>query len=94
MDRILRRRQHWRCLVPQHLDGTILLTNFNNGGNNGAFIGGGQIGANYQIGQFVVGGEWDGDWAANNNNSAAIGIPGVGAIAVTSNNRWITTVAA
>ena len=72
---------------------TVFLTNFNNG-NNGVFIGGGQIGGNYQVGQFVIGGEWDFDWAANNNNSAAIGIPGVGAIAVTSNNRWITTVAA
>ena len=34
---------------------TVFLTNFNNG-NNGVFIGGGQIGGNYQIGQFVIGG--------------------------------------
>ena len=71
---------------------TFFHTNFNN--DRAVFIGGGQIGVNYQIGQFVVGAEWDGDWAANNNNSRAIGIPGVGLIAVTSNNRWITTVAA
>ena len=62
--------------------------------NNGVFIGGGQIGGNYQIGQFVIGGEWDFDWAANNNNSAGVFVPGVGNIAVTDNNRWITTVAA
>jgi outer membrane immunogenic protein len=72
---------------------TVFLTNFNNG-NNGVFIGGGQIGGNYQIGQFVIGGEWDFDWAANNNNSAGVAIPGVGNVVVSSNNRWISTVAA
>jgi outer membrane immunogenic protein len=71
----------------------LFLTNFNNN-NNGVFIGGGQIGGNYQIGQFVIGGEWDFDWAANNNNNSGIIIPGVGNIVVTNNNRWITTVAA
>jgi outer membrane immunogenic protein len=71
---------------------TFFHTNFNN--DRGVFIGGGQIGVNYQIGQFVIGGEWDGDWGANNNNNVAVAVPGVGLIAVTSNNRWITTVAA
>jgi outer membrane immunogenic protein len=71
---------------------TLFLTNFNNN-NNGVFIGGGQVGANYQIGQFVIGGEWDFDWAANNNGTGVF-IPGVGNIVVTNNNRWITTVAA
>src|SRR5579871_6562136 len=72
---------------------TLFATNFNNG-NSGVFIGGGQVGANYQIGQFVIGGEWDFDWAANSNNSGGVFVPGVGNIAVTANNRWITTVAA
>jgi outer membrane immunogenic protein len=72
---------------------TLLVTNFNNT-NSGVFIGGGQIGGNYQIGQFVIGGEWDFDWAANTNNSAGVVIPGVGTIVVNNNNRWITTVAA
>src|SRR6516162_4947475 len=72
---------------------TILLTNFNNGGNNGAFIGGGQMGVNYQVGQFVIGGEWDFDWASNNNNGNGV-ITRLGNIVVTNNNRWITTVAA
>jgi outer membrane immunogenic protein len=71
---------------------SLFLTNFSN--NRSVFIGGGQIGGNYQIGNFVIGGEWDFDWAANNNNSAAVFIPGVGNIVVTNNNRWITTVAA
>jgi len=69
-------------------------TSFNNG-NVGVFIGGGQIGGNYQIGQFVVGGEWDFDWASNNNNNGGNGIAQDGSnITVTDNNRWITTVAA
>ena len=71
---------------------TFFHTNFI--GDRAVFIGGGQIGVNYQIGQFVIGGEWDGDWGANNNNNVAVAVPGVGLIAVTSNNRWITTVAA
>jgi outer membrane immunogenic protein len=74
---------------------TLFGTNFNNG-NNGAFIGGGQIGGNYQIGQFVIGGEWDFDWAANNNNGGnGVLIPALGnTYLLTNNDRWITTVAA
>src|SRR6516162_1303083 len=54
---------------------TILLTNFNNGGNNGAFIGGGQVGVNYQVNNFVIGGEWDFDWAGNHNNGNGVITP-------------------
>ena len=73
---------------------TLFLTNFNNSNNNGAFIGGGQIGGNYQVGNFVIGGEWDIDGVSNSNNGNGVIVPGVGAIVVTNNNRWITTVAA
>ena len=73
---------------------TLFLTNFNNNHNNGVFIGGGQIGGNYQIGIFVIGGEWDFDWAGNNNGGTGVVIPAVGTIVVSNNNRWITTVAA
>ena len=74
---------------------TLTLTNFNNNNSgNGVFIGGGQIGGNYQIGSFVIGGEWDFDWASNHNNSTGVFIPGVGNIVVNNNDRWITTVAA
>jgi len=73
---------------------TLLLTNFNNN-NNGRFIGGGQIGGNYQIGQFVIGGEWDFDWAGNNNNNnLGVVIPAGTIVVNNSNNSWITTVAA
>src|SRR6516165_9635953 len=73
---------------------SLFLTNFNNNASNGVFIGGGQIGGNYQIGQFVIGGEWDFDWAGNHNNTTGVFIPTVGNIVVTNNDRWITTVAA
>jgi outer membrane immunogenic protein len=71
-----------------------LLTSFNNGGNNGAFIGGGQVGVNYQVNNFVIGGEWDFDWAANHNNGSGVVTPGGDIIGVNFNNRWITTLAA
>lgn len=63
--------------------------------NNGAFIGGGQLGFNYQFGNFVLGIEGDFDGIAN-TNTAANGVvgPGIGTILLTSNNRWITTLAA
>jgi outer membrane immunogenic protein len=70
---------------------------FDTGTSNGVFIGGGQVGFNYQAGWFVGGIEGDFDWAANNNNNS-VGVilpvaPG-DAIAVTSHNRWISTLAA
>src|ERR1700726_4574474 len=42
--------------------------NFPNG-NSTSFLGGGQVGGNYQIGAFVIGAEAAFDWFANNNNS-------------------------
>jgi len=68
-------------------------TNFGNNGNNGAFIGGGQIGGNYQIDHFVVGGEWDFDWAGSHNGPGVF-IPGVGVVQISGHSRFITTVAA
>jgi outer membrane immunogenic protein len=67
---------------------------FSNANNNGVFIVGGQVGANYQFNNFVVGAEGDFDWAANNNTGNGILVPGVGTIQVTSNNRWLSTAAA
>jgi outer membrane immunogenic protein len=77
-----------------NLTDTLFLTNFNSNNNKGVFIGGGQVGGNYQIGNFVIGGEWDFDWAGNNNNNTGVVIPAVGTFLVTNNDRWITTVAA
>src|SRR5215831_19902621 len=72
----------------------FLGVNFNNGNSNGTFIGGGQLGYNWQVGYAVLGIEADFDGVANNNNSGTVFIPSVGNIQVTSNNRWITTLAA
>lgn len=72
---------------------TFLGVNFSNGNNNGVFIGGGQLGFNWQVRNFVLGFEADFDGAANNNNTDTVLIPTVGTIQVTSNNRWITTLA-
>ena len=71
---------------------TFFHTNFNN--DRGVFIGGGQIGVNYQIGRFVIGAEWDFDGAANSGHGAAVATPAGGTIVVTSNNHFISTVAA
>jgi outer membrane immunogenic protein len=71
---------------------------YNWGVNNQAtFVGGGQVGANYQFNSFVVGIEGDFDWFANNNNSGGgTAIPGLGGagttISGTSSGRWLTTV--
>jgi outer membrane immunogenic protein len=81
----------WR---NDNLSDTLSGLNFSNGNNNGVFIGGGQLGFNWQVSNFVLGFEWDIDGAANNNNAGTAFIPALGTIQVTSNNRWITTLAA
>jgi outer membrane immunogenic protein len=59
------------------------------------FSGGGQVGANYQVNWLVVGGEAVFDWLSNDHNSSnSVFIPGVGALQVSANDRWITTAAA
>lgn len=48
--------------------------------NDGGFVGGGQLGYNYQIGSFVIGAEGDLQWADLGNN------------AFSNNNDWFGTV--
>jgi outer membrane immunogenic protein len=69
--------------------------------SDGRFIGGGQIGCNYQFSNpgFVIGVEGDFDWAANNsNNRTAVvpaGFPRAGdVISLSSNDTRIATLAA
>jgi outer membrane immunogenic protein len=63
--------------------------------SNGRFIGGGQIGYNYQINNFLLGVEGDIDGVAHNNgDGAGIVVPGVGTIAASSNSTWVSTLAA
>jgi hypothetical protein len=72
LDRILSWRQYWRAWAHRDVTDTFLGVNFNNGNNNGVFIGGGQLGYNWQIGYAVLGIEADFDGAANNNNTATV----------------------
>ena len=62
---------------------TFLGVDFGGGNNRGVFIGGGQLGYNWQIGYAVLGIEADFDAAANNNNTGTVFIPSVGTIQVT-----------
>src|SRR5215467_1274222 len=61
--------------------------------DKGAFIGGGQLGYNYQFGNFVLGIEADFDGVASTNSpGAGVAGPAFGT-QVTNNNRWIATLA-
>ena len=61
--------------------------------SNAQFVGGGQVGANYQfLGGAVIGIEADFDWLPNTNNTITGVTPGGVPISVAINNRWLTTV--
>jgi len=71
------------------------LLNFGSGNNNGVFVGGGQVGFNYQVSSVVFGVEGDFDWAANNNNSVTGIVGPLGhTFTASANDRWMATVAA
>src|SRR5262249_12373349 len=78
----------------RNLTDTLLGLSLSNVNEKGAFIGGGQLGYNYQFGNVVLGIEADFDGIAT-TNSPGTGVvgPAFGTIQVTSNNRWITTLA-
>jgi outer membrane immunogenic protein len=63
--------------------------------NNAVFMGGGQVGGNWQTGALVLGVEGQFDWLANQNNaSAGIAVPipgGTNTLQVISKDRWLTT---
>jgi outer membrane immunogenic protein len=71
---------------------SVFGANFNPN-HNGAFIGGGQFGGNYQINNLVIGFEGDFDGAANNNNSVGVVVGGTPFQVTANNNRWIATLA-
>jgi outer membrane immunogenic protein len=48
--------------ISPGIDAVTSTTSFDFSANSGSFIGGGQVGCNYQVGQFVFGIEGDGDW--------------------------------
>jgi outer membrane immunogenic protein len=66
-------------------------------GSDGGFVGGGQIGYNYQIGSFVLGAEADiqyADLGNNNRNDLLFVTPGFVAANNNNNNDWFGTVRA
>jgi outer membrane immunogenic protein len=59
------------------------------------FIGGGQIGGNFQMGNIVLGGEGDFDYViSNSSHDSRVFVPAIGDLTVTSNHRWISTLTA
>src|SRR5262245_59306152 len=69
----------------RNLTDTLLGLNLSNLNDKGAFIGGGQLGFNYQFGNFVLGVDGDIDGVANTNSpvNGVVGPP-FGTILVTS----------
>jgi outer membrane immunogenic protein len=63
--------------------------------DNSNFIIGGQVGYNYQFyNRFVLGIEWDFDWANGDKSSAFVTTVPFGPVQATIDNNWVTTLAA
>ena len=60
--------------------------------DNTGFIGGVQVGYNYQIGNLILGVEWDFDWTSI-DASETIGVPGFGPLHASADTEWISTLA-
>ena len=58
------------------------------------FIGGGQLGVNYQFSNIVLGAEWDFDWTSLDATGNGRFVPGIGTLQESANTRWISTLAA
>jgi outer membrane immunogenic protein len=57
-----------------------------------SFLGGGQVGVNYEFGGgIVIGAEAMFDWVPNTSNTINATNPALGTAAVALNNRWLTT---
>ncbi len=61
--------------------------------SNTHFLGGGQVGANYEFGNGVlIGAEAMFDWTPNSNNGSSVAGAGGSTATLTINNSWLTTV--
>jgi outer membrane immunogenic protein len=69
---------------------TLFGVNWSANNNTATFVGGGQVGFNYQFNSIVIGVEGDFDWFANNNNSATVSAFGT-TVTGSNNGRWVTT---
>ena len=57
------------------------------------FIGGGQLGVNYQFSNIVLGAEWDFDWTSLDATGNGRFVPGLGTLQGSANTRSISTLA-
>jgi outer membrane autotransporter protein len=62
--------------------------------DHSGFIGGGQLGYNFQTRNLVFGVEWDFDRASMSDTSNDAFVPGFGTLQVSADTDWITTLAA
>lgn len=62
-------------------------------GDQSGFIGGTQIGYNYQLDNLVLGIEWDFDWSNINATRSGFVGSGIGTIRASTDMPWITTLA-
>lgn len=58
--------------------------------DNSGFIGGGQVGVNYQFSNFVIGAEWDMDGTSLSKTSPTVLTP-IGALQASTHTDWIMT---
>ena len=61
--------------------------------SHSGFIGGGEIGYNYQVNNVVFGIEGNFDWTSLNATGNGVAIPAVGTLQASANTNWVTTVA-
>jgi outer membrane immunogenic protein len=62
--------------------------------SHSGFIGGGQLGFNYQFTNFVLGAEFDFDWTSLNATGNGVFVPGIGFLQASANTHSISTLAA
>jgi outer membrane immunogenic protein len=71
---------------------TDLVTGANLSTNSSGFIGGGQVGFNYQFNTFVLGAEWDIDGTSISTTSNVVAT-GFGNLQASASTDWISTLA-
>jgi outer membrane immunogenic protein len=62
--------------------------------DHSGFMGGGQLGFNYQIRNLVLGVEWDFDWTSISETDNGITVPVIGTLQASADTDWVTTLAA
>jgi len=61
--------------------------------NRSGFISGGQVGFNYQFGNFVLGVEGDADWTSLSATGTGVPILGIGTLQGSAGTKWVSTLA-